>query len=69
MAKRQGEGLKHKLKTLLGLKKTNTVPTIGIDYEEEQIYIFTVDKLKVCYFYIWLIFSRYFTQQPWVNVL
>lgn len=50
MSKNQGEGLKHKLKTLLGLKKTHTIPTIGSDNEEEQEYVFTVDKLKVCNF-------------------
>lgn len=48
MSKNQGEGIKHRLKTLLGLRKTNPVPTIGNEYEEEQEFIITVDKLKVC---------------------
>ena len=56
MSKNQGEGIKHRLKTLLGLKKTHTIPAIGHENEEEQEYIFTVDKLKVCnlYFYRYL---------------
>ena len=50
MSKNQGEGLKKRVKALLGLGKNRAVPTIINDAEEEQEFIITIEKLQVCSF-------------------
>eukprot|EP00795_Rhopilema_esculentum_P009264 gene9264-16954_t len=46
MAKSHGEGFKHKIKSLLGIRKANTIQKAGIENEEEHGFIFSPDVLK-----------------------
>ena len=47
MAKNQGEGFKHRIKSLLGLRKATTIQAVGSEREEEHEFIFSTDVLKV----------------------
>ena len=47
MAKSHGEGFKHKIKSLLGIRKANAIQKAGIENEEEHGFIFSPDVLKV----------------------
>ena len=47
MAKNQGEGFKHRIKSLLGLRKATTIQAVGSEHEEEHEFIFSTDVLKV----------------------
>eukprot|EP00112_Aurelia_sp_Birch-Aquarium-sp1_P022187 Seg616.18 transcript_id=Seg616.18/GoldUCD/mRNA.D3Y31 product=Tuberin protein_id=Seg616.18/GoldUCD/D3Y31 len=46
MAKNQGEGFKHRIKSLLRLRKATTIQTVGSEREEEHDFIFSADVLK-----------------------